>query len=375
MERRQAGFSLVALGLLLFLGGCAGERKLQVGFAGPLSGPVSPVGEDALAAARLAVDEANRRGGIKGATVELVAVDDEAKPQTAVAVAQKLVDTPEVLGVIGHLNSGCSLPASGIYHKAELAMISPGTVNYQLTEQGFANVFRVVGRDDVQGAQIARFIARELRADNVAIVHDRTAYGEGLAEFVRQNLERQFVKVSAFEGINVGDKDFRALLTRTIARKPDVLFFGGLFTEAGLIGSQARALGFKGDFVSGAGAKEQGLIDLLGKRSERTYLSGLALENGNNFSARYQKTYGHPAGPFAPYTYDATRVLLAAIAATPGKELPDRQAVVAAVARTHDFAGLGGPISFDRKGDVLRAPFAFFTIEAGHFVPYGDSAP
>ncbi len=367
---RLLGCCLAVLGLFACGAQAPSDERILVGVAAPLSGPSSVIGEDVLAATQLAVETVNRRGGIRGVPVEILAVDDEAKPQTAVTVAQKLVNTEGLLGVIGHINSGCSLPASGLYHQAGLAMISPGTVKFQLTEQGFDNVFRLVGRDDTQGGEIARFIDGELKARRVVIVHDKTAYGEGLAKFVEQNLQELKVPVLAFEGINIGDKDFRALLTRLAALKPDTLFFGGLFTEAGLLASQTRQLGIKANYVTGAGSKEQGLIDILGKRTEQVYLSGLAEVDNQTFSRDYERTYRRPPGPFAPYAYDSMRILLDSIERAASSGLPDRRAVVAAVAKTGEFAGLGGPISFDAKGDPSRAPFEFFSIKAGRFVPY-----
>jgi branched-chain amino acid transport system substrate-binding protein len=358
----------IFLAFLLAACSAATKNPIVIGVAAPLSGPQASIGEDVAAAVRLSVDDLNANvGGIDGRLIELVEVDDEGSPQMAVTVAQKLVNTPGMLGVIGHINSGASLPASNIYHQANVAMITPGSVNHKLTEQGFHNVFRVIGRDDIQGSEIAQFIAKTLKSRTVAIVHDKTAYGLGIAEYVRDNLKNLGVKVLLFEGITVGDKDFRALLTKIKGQKPDTLFFGGLFTESGLLCSQARQLGLQANYVSGAGSKEKGLIDLLGGQNQKVFISGLAEPKESRFTLRFEKVYHHTPGPFAPYAHDAVEILLESIAKAKTK---DRASVIAEIAKTQNFPGLGGPISFDAKGDAVKAPFQFFVIAGNRFVPF-----
>jgi branched-chain amino acid transport system substrate-binding protein len=359
---------LIFLTFCLVACGSSTKNPIVIGVAAPLSGPLAAVGEDVAAAVRLSVDDLNtNQGGIAGRPVELVEADDEGSPQMAVTVAQKLVNTPGLLGVIGHINSGASLPASNIYHQANVAMITPGSVNHKLTEQGFHNVFRVIGRDDIQATEIAQFIANTLKSRSIAIVHDKTAYGLSIAEYVRDDLKKMGVKVLLFEGITVGDKDFRALLTKIKGQNPDTLFFGGLFTESGLLCVQARQLGLEANYVSGAASKEQGLIDLLGGQNQKVFISGLAEPYNSRFSLRFEKVYHHTPSPLAPYAHDAAEILLASIAQAKTK---DRESVSAEVAKTQNFPGLGGPISFDTKGDAVKAPFQFFVIAGNRFVPF-----
>jgi branched-chain amino acid transport system substrate-binding protein len=346
-----------------------GSGKIYLGVATPLSGAQSVFGEDQLNAAKLAVQEANAKGGIKGRQVEIVEGDDQADPKQAAIVAQKLVSTDGVLGVIGHFNSGSSIPASATYNRADLTMISPGSTNPKLTDQGFKNVFRVVGRDDQQGEIIGKYAVDTLKAKVIVVLHDKTAYGQGLAEFFRKTVEAGGAKVVYFEGITQGDKDFRAVLTKVKGLNPDALFFGGVFTESGLIASQARQVGITASFLSGDGSKEESFIKTLGADTSKVYISSVAQVNSKDFGASYQKTYQRAPGPYAPYAYDAARILLASIAKAPGDALPDRKTVMENVAATKDFPGLGGPINFDSKGDPVKAPFQVFVIKNGAFVP------
>jgi len=346
-----------------------GGGKIYIGLATPLSGAQSVFGEDQLNAAKLAVQEANAKGGIKGRQVEIVEGDDQADPKQAAIVAQKLVSTEGLLGVVGHFNSGSSIPASATYNRADLTMISPGSTNPKLTDQGFKNVFRVVGRDDQQGEVIGKYAVDTLKAKVIVVLHDKTAYGQGLAEFFKKTVEAGGAKVVYFEGVTQGDKDFRAVLTKIKGLNPDALFFGGVFTESGLIASQARQVGITANFLSGDGSKEESFIKTLGTDTSKVYISSVAQVNSKDFGTSYQKTYQRAPGPYAPYAYDATRILLESIAKAPGDTLPDRKTVMENVAKTKDFPGLGGPINFDSKGDPVKAPFQVFVIKNGAFVP------
>jgi branched-chain amino acid transport system substrate-binding protein len=346
-----------------------GGGKIYIGLATPLSGAQSVFGEDQLNAAKLAVQQANEKGGIKGRQVEIVEGDDQADPKQAAIVAQKLVSTDGLLGVIGHFNSGSSIPASATYNRADLTMISPGSTNPKLTDQGFKNVFRVVGRDDQQGEIIGKYAVDTLKAKVIAVLHDKTAYGQGLAEFFRKTVEAGGAKVVYFQGVTQGDKDFRAVLTKVKGLNPDAIFFGGVFTESGLIASQARQVGITASFLSGDGSKEESFIKTLGTDTSKVYISSVAQVNSKDFRDLYEKTYKRAPGPYAPYAYDAARVLLNSIAEAPGDALPDRKTVMENVAKTKDFAGLGGPINFDSKGDPVKAPFQVFVIKNGAFVP------
>ncbi|WP_287129037.1 branched-chain amino acid ABC transporter substrate-binding protein [Candidatus Cyanaurora vandensis] len=379
MKRRMA----VGTVLALTLAGCGGETttnadgttatggKIFIGVAGPISGAQAVFGEDMIRSAQLAVDEINAQGGVLGKTIEIVPGDDQGDARQAATVAQKMTSTDGLVGVVGHFNSGCSIPASQVYKRADLVMLSPGSTSPTLTEQGFKNVFRLVGRDDQQGPLSANFAIQQLKSKTVAILNDKTAYGQGLAEAFRKSIEAGGVKVVIFEGVNQGERDFRAVLTKIKGLNPDSLFFGGVFTEAGLIVSQARELGLTANFLSGDGTQVQSFIDTVGTKSSKIFVTGVRTINSEEFLATYKSKYKESPTAFGTYTYDATRILLAAIARAGSV---DRVKVTEAVRATKDFQGLGGTINFDAKGDPATAPFDVFTVQDKKFVTVTPTA-
>lgn len=372
MKRRVAG-SVVIGAMAATLAGCSTSSsdssggKIYIGVAGPISGSQAVFGEDMVRSARLAVAQINTQGGVLGKTVEIIEGDDQGDARQASLVAQKMISTEGLVGVVGHFNSGCSIPASQVYNRANLVMLSPGSTNPTLTEQGFKNVFRLVGRDDQQGPLSANFALNELKAKNIAIINDKTAYGQGLAEAFRKSVEAGGAKVLIFEGVNQGERDFRAVLTKIKGLKPDALFFGGVFTEAGLVITQARELGLTASFLSGDGTQVQSFIDTVGSKSDKIFVTGVRTINSADFLAEYKATYKESPTAFGTYTYDATKILLAAISAA---GVADREKVTEAVRATKDFKGLGGTINFDAKGDPTQAPFDIFIIEDKKFVPF-----
>ncbi len=370
MKRRAAG-SLVLGSVMLSVTGCSGgttgASKIYIGVAGPISGPQTVFGEVVLNAAQLAVAEINAKGGVLGKQVEVIPGDDQGDPRQAATVAQKMISTDGLVGVVGHFNSGCSIPASKIYNLSNVTMISPGSTNPKLTEQGFTNVFRLVGTDNQQGSLDAQFAIKELKAKTIAVMHDKTAYGQGLAESFQKSALAGGAKVASFDGIAQGDKDFRSVLTKINGLKPDTIFFGGVFTEAALIISQAREIGFTGSFMSGDGTQDQSFIEAVGTKSDKIYLSGVKTINSAKFISDYQAKYKTTPNAFGTYSYDATRVLLAAVAKAGST---DRVAVTKAMREIKDFPGLGGTINFNPQGDPVTAPFDIYIIRDKKFILY-----
>ena len=229
---------------------------VKIGHAGPLTGGIAHLGKDDENGVRLAVDEANaKKIKIGGKTVkfELLTEDDQADPKLGPTIAQKFADA-KVAGVVGHLNSGVTIPASAVYNQAGIPMISGSATNPKLTEQGFKVVFRTVGRDDQQGPAVAAYIANELKAKKVAIADDATAYGEGLANEVEKTLKAAGVTIVAREKTNDKATDFKAILTKIKGKTPDAIFYGGMDATGGPMIKQARELGIKSTFAFGDGA-------------------------------------------------------------------------------------------------------------------------
>jgi branched-chain amino acid transport system substrate-binding protein len=251
--------------------GAGGETVVKIGHAAPLTGGIAHLGKDNENGARLAVEEVNKTGleiGGKKIKLELVGEDDAADPKTGTAVAQKLVDA-HVVAVVGHLNSGVSIPASKIYSDAGIVQISPSSTNPDYTKQGFKTTYRVVATDAQQGPALANYAAKSLNAKSVAIVDDATAYGKGLADEFEKTAKAAGVNVVAREATNDKATDFKAILTKIKGKKPDVIMYGGMDATGGPFAKQAKELGIQSKIVGGDGVCTDKVAELAGWRCPR----------------------------------------------------------------------------------------------------------
>jgi len=345
------------------------EVTVTIAHAGPLTGSIAHLGKDDENGVHLAIDQANEKKlTIGGKPVKFVmeSEDDQADPQTGTTVAQKLVDA-KVAAVIGHLNSGVAIPASEIYAKAGIPMISGSATNPTLTERGLKTVFRTVGRDDQQGPAIASYIANELKAKKVAIVDDKTAYGEGLANEVEKTLKGDKVRIVGRERTTDKETDFKAILTKIKSERPDVIFHGGMDATGGPMLKQARELGIKAVFAFGDGACTDEMGKLAGKAAEGMVCSqaGLPREAANkDFVEAFTKKYGE-IKQYAPYFYDATNAVIEAMkkadSTDPAKFAPELFNV--------SFDGATGHVEFDAKGDRKDAEMTIFRMKDGKVAP------
>ena len=350
--------------------GCQkGGAEIVIGVAGPMTGDQSKLGGDIERGARLAVDEWNARGGISGKKIRLEVGDDQHDPKQAVSIANKMVNSG-VIGMVGHFNSSASIPASSVYHAAAVPMVTPASTNPRLTDQGFWNVFRVCGRDDQQGKVAADFIAQKLKAKRVAILHDKTTYGQGLAEEVRKGLasyQREGVEVVSFDGVAQGDKDFRGILTSIKGKRPEIFFFGGVFPEGGLLAKQAKEVGLTAPMMSGDGVIDPKFIEIAGAAAEGAYLTFTPdpekIPQAKGFLEKYKALYGEELAPYAIYAYDAANILLSAVAQA--NSLDGKK--IAGVLRRIKYDGALGHIEFDGKGDVEKSPYIVWMTKNGRF--------
>jgi branched-chain amino acid transport system substrate-binding protein len=353
---------------------------VTIAHAGPLTGSIAHLGKDDENGVHLAIDQANAKHitiGGKPVTFAMESEDDQADPKTGTTVAQKLVDA-KVAAVIGHLNSGVSIPASEIYAKAGIPMVSGSATNPTLTERGLKTVFRTVGRDDQQGPAIASYIAHELKAKKVAIVDDKTAYGEGLANEVEKTLKSDKVAIVGRERTTDKETDFKAILTKIKAKRPDVIFHGGMDATGGPMLKQARELGIQAVFAFGDGACTDEMGKLAGKAAEGMVCSqaGLPREAASkDFVDAFTKQYGE-IKQYAPYFYDATNAVIEAMkkadSVDPAKFGPEIFKV--------SFTGATGKVEFDAKGDRKDAEMTIFKLENGKVKPIaivknGQTAP
>jgi branched-chain amino acid transport system substrate-binding protein len=379
----KLGLTVVAAALLA-LYGCGKEEPkkaeapkapaedvvvVKIGHAGPLTGGIAHLGKDDENGVHLAVDEATaKKIKIGGKTVkfEMMSEDDQADPKMGPTIAQKFVDA-KVAGVVGHLNSGVTIPASAVYNQAGLPMISGSATNPKLTEQGFKVVFRTVARDDQQGPAIAAYVANELKAKKVAIADDATAYGEGLANEVEKTLKAAGVQVVAREKTNDKATDFKAILTKMKGKNPDVVFYGGMDATGGPMIKQARELGIKATFAYGDGACTSEMTKLAGAAAEGMICSQAGLPTqmaSKTFQQAFNKKYGE-IKQYAPYYYDSANLLIAAMqkadSTDPAKYLPQLAKI--------SYDGATGHIEFDDKGDRKDAEITIFQMKGSNVEP------
>lgn len=349
------------------------KTALKIGHVAPLTGGIAHLGKDNENGAKLAAKEINDAGGLKvgDVTYEIVIVgeDDKADPKEGTLAAQKIVDAGAV-AVVGHLNSGTSIPASKIYSDAGIVQISPSATNPKYTQQGFKTTFRVVANDNQQGAVLAAYAQDALKAKTIAIVDDRTAYGQGLADVVERVAKEKGIKVVAREFATDKTTDFNAILTKVRATKPDVIMYGGMDATAGPMAKQIKALGIKAPLLAGDGVCSPEFIKLAGDAAGILHCSmaGEAVEKlakGEEFKAKYKAAFGQDVQIYSPYSYDAVYIIADAIKRA-GKA--DAASIVAAVPATN-YAGLTGTIVFDDKGDLKNGAISMFKV-AGDKLEY-----
>jgi branched-chain amino acid transport system substrate-binding protein len=342
---------------------------VTIAHAGPLTGSIAHLGKDDENGVALAVEHANAKKltiGGKPVTFKMMSEDDQADPKVGATVAQKLVDA-KVAAVVGHLNSGVTIPASEIYTKAGIPVISGSATNPTLTERGLKGVLRTVGRDDQQGPAIAAYIASTLKGKKVAIVDDKTAYGEGLANEVEKTLKAAKVAVVTRERTTDKETDFKAILTKIKGKGPDVVFHGGMDATGGPMLKQARELGIKAVFAFGDGACTNEMAKLAGAAAEGMVCSqaGLPAEAASKeFQDSFKAKFGE-IKQYAPYFYDATNAVIEAMkkadSTEPAKFTPEMYNV--------SFSGATGKVEFDAKGDRKDAEMTIFVMKDGKIQP------
>ena len=345
---------------------------VKIGHVGPTSGAIAHLGKDNENGARLAIEELNAKGvtiGGKKVKLELMAEDDAADPKQGTAAAQKLADA-KVAGVVGHLNSGTSIPASKIYSDAGIPQISPSATNPKFTRQGFKTTFRVVADDVHLGGTLGKYAVQTLKGKAIGVVDDRTAYGQGVAEEFKKAVEAAGGKVVGHEFTTDKATDFNAILTTLKGKKVDVVFFGGMDAVAGPMLKQMKQLGIKAKFMGGDGIcsselpklAAEGMADDMVYCAEAGGVEGEQKAGMEDFGKRFKAKYNADVQVYAPYVYDAVNVMVAAMvkadSADPAKYLP-------VLAKTEGYKGVTGTITFDEKGDIKNGALTRMTDKGG----------
>lgn len=340
---------------------------IKIGSVAPLTGPIAHLGKDNENGTRLAIDEVNAQGlvlGGKKVQFQLYSEDDQSDPKTATIVAQKLVDE-HVKAVIGHLNSGTSIPASKIYADAGIAQISPSATAVAYTAQGFKTAFRVMANDKQQGSVLGEFAVKKLGGKNIAIIDDRTAYGQGLADEFARAAKAAGGNLVAREFTTDRSTDFMAILTSIKGKAPDVLFYAGMDSQSGPMIKQVRSLGLKLKFLGADGTQSQEFLKLAGPDAEGVVASSpglplMEMPGGKAFNDKFNARFGK-VQVYAPYAYDAAMVLVAAMKQADSAE-PERYLDVL---RKIKHQGVTGPIAFDERGDVTGGAVTLYQVKNG----------
>ena len=374
---------VAALGVLalLMVSGCGeseesatenGEavRVVKIGQAGPLTGPIAHLGKDNENGVRLAIEEANAAGLVIGGQkirFELVSEDDEGNPQKGTVVAQKIVDAG-VAGIIGHLNSGTTIPASKIYNDAGIAQISPSATNVDYTNQGYKTAFRVMANDAQQGVVLGNFAVNSLSAGRIAVIDDRSAYGKGLADQFELAAKAAGADIVTREFTDLTKTDFTAILTRIKGMEVDLVFCGCLDSQTGPMMKQFKNLGLNAIFLSGDGSQTKQFLTLAGDAAEGAYASspGVPLDKmpgGPAFTEKYTTTFNQEIQIYAPYAYDATNTLIAAITQADSTDPAVYLPVLAGI----EHEGVSGIVRFDEKGDIRGGSISLYKVSEGQW--------
>ncbi len=373
---------LLALALMVLGAGLADAQSkgtIKIATQTPLSGGQASLGEGIKLAAQLAIEQKKAAIEKLGFKVELVPYDDQAKPDVGVANAKNIIADKNIFLVIGHFNSGVAIPSSEVYKDVQLAMISPANTNPVVTDRNLLNVNRVCGRDDVQGAVGAKFAKETLKAKTAYVVHDKTTYGQGVAEFFRDDSKKLGIDVAGFEGTEE-KSNFDPIVTPIKAKNPDIVYFGGIYDQMAPFYKAVREKGVKSVFLAPDGADASDFVKIGGKAVVGTYYTTAAgpvamYPKAKEFAKTYKEKFKKDPEPYGAEAYDATSLGLKAIETAikeAGGKMPSREAVAVAIRKTkHD--GITGHIEFDSKGDRKKAGYFILQVVSDDPAKWGDN--
>lgn len=378
---------LLALALVVTMTACGSKpaasgggndlEVIKIASSSPLSGSQAAMGESIKNGAQLALEERKEEFAKLGFDLQFAPNDDQADPKVGVAVAQKLITDEDILAVVGHLNSGVAIPSSEVYAQKNLAMVSPANTAVAVTERGLKNVVRICIRDDAQGPAGADFAFNDIGAKTAFVVHDKTTYGQGIADEWRARYEAIGGKVLGYEGITAGESDFSAVENLIGAAKPDIVYFGGMYPEASLLVKQMDEKGIKVKFMGADGMDSGEVITIAGDAAIGVYYTSAGADvsgkpEGKAFADKYASKFGKQIEVYSAYGYDAMNVTLNALAKAieaNGGTKPTRDEVVDAVLTTSGFKGVAVGVTFDEKGDNTEAVVYALTFKEAKYPP------
>ncbi len=374
--RRVTSFVVATAAAVIGFGGMAAAQDIIVASAGPMTGQYAAFGEQLRRGAEMAVENLNAKGGVLGRKLKLEIGDDACDPKQAVAVANQLA-SKKVSLVAGHFCSSSSIPASAVYNESGVLQITPASTNPALTDdaakKGWKNVFRTCGRDDAQGIVAGKYLASKYKGKAVAIIHDKSAYGKGLADETKKAMNAGGLKEAMYEAITQGDKDFTALISKMKAAKVDAIYLGGYHTEAGLMVRQSREQGFNAQLISGDALVTDEFWKITGKAGEGTLMTFAPdprnVPEAKDVVAQF-KAKGYDPEGYTLYTYAAIQAW--AEAATKAKSI--KTADVAKMLRGNKYKTVIGTLDFNDKGDVVNPLYVFYAWKDGKYKEIGSGA-
>jgi branched-chain amino acid transport system substrate-binding protein len=353
----------VALGLGLAFSGAA-NAQIKLGVGGPITGPNATFGAQLKNGAEQAAEDINAAGGIMGQKIQVVVGDDVSDPKQGVSVANKF-SGEGVKMVVGHFNSGVSIPASEVYQESGIIQITPASTNPRFTERNMWNTFRTCGRDDQQGAVAGAYLASKFKGKKVAIIDDKTPYGKGLADETRKAMNGKGLKETMSESINTGEKDYSALVSKIKQANVDVVYFGGLHTEAGLIIRQMRDQGLNAPLMGGDGIVSAEFVSIAGPGAEGTLMTfspdPRKNPNAKDAVAKFKAKNIDPEA-YTLYAYAAVQILKAAAEQA---KTTDSKKIAEVMKQGKPFKTVIGDISFDKKGDITRPDYIMYEWKKG----------
>ena len=353
----------------------SGSNVIKIATQTPLSGGSAIVGESMRLGAQMKLEEQAEKFKELGYTLQLESYDDQSDPKKGVSNANIIGADKSIYAVVGHFNSGVTIPSSEVYEKYNVAMVSPGATAVTVTDRGLKTVNRIVGRDDAQGPAGAKYAIETLGAKKIFIIQDKTAYGSGIADAFKVAAEEAGAEIVGYEGITVGEKDFNGVINQVLTKNPDLIYFGGIYSEAGIIIKQARDKGIDVPIMGGDGMDSSGLVDIAGDAVVNTYITSVAgdstaTEAGQKFVEDYKAKFNKNAEAFSVYGYDAMGVILQAIENAINEndgKIPSKEKVAEAVRSVKDYQGVLTNVTFDEIGDNTNAKIYLYKFNEASY--------
>lgn len=343
---------------------------IKIASQSPLSGGSAIQGESIKLGGQMALEERQAEFKELGFDLQFVPYDDQGDSKKGVANSELIGADQAVLAVLGHLNSGVSIPSSVVYEKYGIPMVSPASTATDFTDRKLKAANRIVARDDFQGPAGAEYAVKTVGAKNIFVIQDKTAYGQGLADAFRSAAEELGATIAGYEGITVGEKDFNGVLNQVLSKKPDFIFFGGMYAEAGLIVKQAREKGITVPIMGGDALDSSGMVDIAGDKLTEVAYSSVSTDvtkSNKEWADKYKAKFGKSVENYSAYAYDSMNVILNAVKKAiedNGGKLPTREQVRDAVRATTDFEGIATKVSFDDKGDNEYAKVFIYKFDS-----------